>query len=143
MIDVVVGKSQRSDSSAPDSELSEALSVIGHRHGFSPEAASVMWEQLIRSNDGTVEFDHTELGGYGRWRRGLTVLGDSCSYLHKARVDDLCNDLSQFLELITASPRRSKTWSCDCANLVAAPRIASASTDTVRALEQDLVNPIP
>ena len=71
---------------------------IARRNDVSPEAAAVVLDALVRGGGGQAQFSHPDLGGMGQWSRGgMIMVGDMFNSRLKARVDQLCTDLSDLL----------------------------------------------
>jgi hypothetical protein len=87
----------------PDAE--NAIGDIAQRQGLSREAVLAMLLAL-RAGGGTMaQFSIPELGGTGQWMRGgMTMVGDMFDNALKARVDALCNELTQLLATTTVFP---------------------------------------
>lgn len=84
--------------------VEKALSEIAKRHRFSIDATMAMWVALVRGNGAMAQFNHVEFGGAGQWMRGgMTMVGDMFNHSLKARVNDLCNDLSHLSTTSRAS----------------------------------------
>jgi len=80
------------------SDGQQRLSEIAHRHGVSEDAARAMLAALGNGGGTMAQFSHPEFGGSGQWMRGgMTMVSDFFNNALKATVDNLCNDLSNFL----------------------------------------------
>ncbi len=86
-------------------EAENAIGDIAQRQGLSREAVLAMLLAL-RAGGGTMaQFSIPELGGTGQWMRGgMTMVGDMFDNALKARVDALCNELTQLLATTTVFP---------------------------------------
>jgi Short C-terminal domain len=86
-------------------EAANAIADIAQRHGLSQEAVLAMLVAL-RAGGGTMaQFNVPELGGNGQWMRGgMTMVGNMFDNALKARVDALCNELSQLLATTAVFP---------------------------------------
>jgi len=86
-------------------EAENAIGDIAQRQGLSREAVLAMLLAL-RAGGGTMaQFSIPELGGSGQWMRGgMTMVGNMFDNALKARVDALCNELSQLLTTTTVFP---------------------------------------
>jgi hypothetical protein len=86
-------------------EAERAIADIASRHGVSRQAVLSMLVAL-RAGGGTMaQFNIPELGGNGQWMRGgMTMVGDMFDNALKARVDALCNELSQLMSTTTVFP---------------------------------------
>ena len=79
-----------------------AISDISQRHGFSTHAVLCMLEAVINGNGSMAQFSHPEFSGSGQWMRGgMVMVSDIFDNYLKARVDGLCNELSN---LVAAQP---------------------------------------
>ena len=75
--------------------MSDNISEIAQRHGFSADAARALAEALRYGGGGMAQFNHPELGGMGQWTAGgMIMIGDMFNNALKARVDALCRDLA-------------------------------------------------
>lgn len=79
-------------------EAEQSVSAIAARYGLSTDAVLAML-YAVNSGGGTMaQFSIPELGGSGQWMRGgMTMVGNMFDNNLKARVDNLCNELSQLL----------------------------------------------
>lgn len=72
------------------------ISELARRFGFSSEAVTSMLEALVTGMPGMAQFDHSEFGGRGQWMRGgMTMISAMFDAALKARVEQLCEALSQ------------------------------------------------
>ncbi|HEY3994781.1 MAG TPA: SHOCT domain-containing protein [Mycobacterium sp.] len=86
-------------------EAEHAIADIAHRHGLSREAVLAMLFALHAGGGTMAQFDIPELGGSGQWMRGgMTMVGNMFDNALKARVDALCNELTQLLATTTVFP---------------------------------------
>jgi Short C-terminal domain len=86
-------------------EAEYAITDIAHRHGLSREAVLAMLFALHAGGGTMAQFDIPELGGSGQWMRGgMTMVGNMFDNALKARVDALCNELTQLLATTTVFP---------------------------------------
>jgi hypothetical protein len=80
---------------------SEGQRVVQHlaqSSGFSPDAVTHMLVAVLNGNGSLAQFGHPEFGGGGQWMRGgMVMVGDMFNSNLKARVDSLCNDISNIL----------------------------------------------
>ena len=76
-------------------EAEQSVSNIAARYGLSTDAVVAML-YAVNSGGGTMaQFSIPELGGSGQWMRGgMTMVGNMFDNNLKARVDNLCNELS-------------------------------------------------
>jgi len=89
-------------------EAEHAITDIAHRHGLSREAVLAMLFALHAGGGTMAQFDIPELGGSGQWMRGgMTMVGNMFDNALKARVDALCNELTQLLATTTVFPASS------------------------------------
>ena len=71
------------------------VAQIGGRHGFSAQAAEVLFQALAAGHGTMAQFDHPELGGMGQWSQGgLVMVGAMFDHSLKARVAAACSELS-------------------------------------------------
>ena len=86
-------------------EAEYAIADIAHRHGLSREAVLAMLFAMHAGGGTMAQFDIPELGGSGQWMRGgMTMVGNMFDNALKARVDALCNELTQLLATTTVFP---------------------------------------
>jgi hypothetical protein len=80
---------------------SEGQRVVQHlaqNSGFSPDAVTHMAVAVLHGNGSMAQFGHPEFGGHGQWMRGgMVLVGDMFNSNLKARVDSLCNEISDIL----------------------------------------------
>ena len=91
-------------------EAQQVISDISARYGLSQDAVVAML-YAVNSGGGTMaQFNIPELGGSGQWMRGgMTMVGDMFNNGLKARVDGLCNELSQLLNTTQVFPPAATT----------------------------------
>lgn len=71
---------------------------VAERHHVSREAVVTLLHALERGNGVQAQFSHTDLGGLGQWSRGgMIMVGDMFNNGLKARVDQLCTELSELM----------------------------------------------
>jgi hypothetical protein len=71
---------------------------LAQRHRFSPDAVTHMLFAVLHGNGSMAQFDHPEFAGSGQWMQGgMLMLGNMFDHGLKARVDALCNELSNIL----------------------------------------------
>lgn len=86
-------------------EAATAIADISQRHGLSQEAVLTMLVALREGNGTMAQFNIAELGGSGQWMRGgMTMVGNMFDNALKARVDALCNELTQLLATTAVFP---------------------------------------
>lgn len=69
---------------------------VARRHGVSVAAVRVLQDALQRGGGRQAQFSHPDLGGMGQWSSGgMTQVGDMFNTALKAKVDALCQELSQ------------------------------------------------
>jgi len=83
-------------------DLTEAgkqkINDLAHRYGVSTDAVMAMLQALVHGNGMMAQFNHPDLGGSGQWMRGgMIMVGDMFNNALKAKIDGLCNELSQLL----------------------------------------------
>ncbi|WP_264915954.1 SHOCT domain-containing protein, partial [Mycobacterium kiyosense] len=83
-------------------EAESAITEIAQRHGLSREAVLAMLFAIHTGGGTMAQFSIPELGGTGQWMRGgMTMVGNMFDNALKARVDALCNELSQLIATTT------------------------------------------
>jgi len=86
-------------------EAADAIADIAQRHGLSQESVLSMLVALRVGGGTMAQFSIPELGGTGQWMRGgMTMVGNMFDNALKARVDALCNELTQLLATTTVFP---------------------------------------
>src|ERR1700743_438214 len=86
-------------------EAANAIAGIAQRHGLSQEAVLAMLVALRQGNGTMAQFNIAELGGSGQvMRGGMTMVGIMFDNALKARVDALCNELTQLLASTAVYP---------------------------------------
>lgn len=73
----------------------QKVEEIAGRYDISTDAAIVMLQAVINGGGTMAQFSHPELGGVGQWMQGgMTMVGDMFNNGLKAKVDNLCSELS-------------------------------------------------
>lgn len=86
-------------------EAERAITDIAGRHGLSRDAVLAMLFAVNNGGGTMAQFSIPELGGSGQWMRGgMTMVGNMFDNALKARVDALCNELSQLLSTTAVFP---------------------------------------
>lgn len=86
-------------------EAGHAIADIAQRHGLSQDAVLAMLVALREGGGTMAQFNIPELGGNGQWMRGgMTMVGNMFDNALKARVDALCNELTQLLATTPVFP---------------------------------------
>jgi len=71
---------------------------LAQRHNVSTDAATHMVIAVHNGNGTMAQFSHPEFGGSGQWMRGgMTMVSDLFNNQLKARVDNICSDISNSL----------------------------------------------
>ena len=85
------------------------VAEIAQRHGLSVDAVTSMLNAVANGGGTMAQFSIQELGGSGQWMMGgMTMVGDMFNHGLKARVDNLCLELSNLLQnnqLFTPPPK--------------------------------------
>ena len=77
----------------------KVVDTIATRHGISADAATHMLLAVSAGHGTQAQFNHPELGGMGQWSQGgMTMVGDMFNNALKARVDNLCAELSDIVQ---------------------------------------------
>jgi hypothetical protein len=80
----------------------ELVEQAAQRHAVSADAILALLRALDRGGGTQAQFSHPDLGGMGQWSRGgMIMVGDMFNNGLKARVDQLCNELSDGLRAHT------------------------------------------
>ncbi len=91
-------------------EAAQAIADIAQRHGLSQDAVLAMLVALREGGGTMAQFNIGELGGNGQWMRGgMTMVGNMFDNALKARVDALCNELTQLLATTAVFPAPAPT----------------------------------
>lgn len=78
-----------------NAEGKRVVADIAARHGISIDAATHMLVAVAAGHGTQAQFNHPELGGMGQWSQGgMTMVGDMFNNSLKAKVDNLCSELS-------------------------------------------------
>lgn len=86
-------------------EADAAVNDVAQRHGLSRDAVVSMLVAVNAGGGTMAQFSVPELGGSGQWMRGgMTMVGNMFDNALKARVDALCNELSQLLATTQVFP---------------------------------------
>ena len=79
-------------------EGNQLVQDLAQRHGLSTDAVTHMLVAVHNGNGTMAQFSHPDFGGSGQWMRGgMTMVSDLFNHQLKARVDNLCNDISNAL----------------------------------------------
>lgn len=79
-------------------ESEKVLSGVAQKYTLSETAVVELCHALLRNGCNMAQFNIYELGGSGQWMRGgMTMVGDMFNYSLKAKVDGLCNELSNLI----------------------------------------------
>ena len=74
------------------------ITHLAQRYGFSAEAVMTMLQSVIEGHGTMAQFNHPEFEGVGHWMQGgMIMLSDMFNHVLKAKVDGLCNGLSNLL----------------------------------------------
>lgn len=80
-------------------EGQKVVSEIAARHGISVDAVMHMLMAVSAGHGMQAQFNHPEVGGMGQWSRGgMTMVSDMFNNTLKARVDNLCTELSEVVQ---------------------------------------------
>ena len=92
-------------------DITSRVDVAARKFGFSAGAVRVMIEALAAGHGRQAQFNHPEFGGMGQWSSyGMVMIGDMFNTELKARVDALCQDLSEWVGALPL-PTRSQSQS--------------------------------
>jgi hypothetical protein len=89
--------------------MNETIKQLAERHGFSPDLAQTLLDELRRNGGRQAQFNDPALGGMGMWQSGQLMIGDMINHRLKAKVAAFLADLAALLQ---ASPDASPelTW---------------------------------
>jgi hypothetical protein len=94
----------------------QKVNDLAQRYGVSTDAVMTLLQAVANGNGTMAQFSIPELGGAGQWMQGgMTMVGDMFNYSLKAKVDGLCNELSQLLSQqpfapTTPPPAQQTQW---------------------------------
>jgi Short C-terminal domain len=93
------------------------INHLAQRYGFSSEAVMTMLQSVIEGHGTMAQFNHPEFGGVGQWMQGgMIMLSDMFNHVLKAKVDGLCNELSNLLlhqpDMVRPSSSQSQHQGC-------------------------------
>ncbi len=84
--------------------MTNDLQQLAQRFGVSIDAVSTLQQALQRGGGTMAQFNHPELGGMGQWQQGgMVMVGDMFNNGLKAKVDELCRELSK----TTSAPKQA------------------------------------
>lgn len=73
----------------------QLIEDVARRHYLSVDAVTTMLSALANGGGTMAQFSHPEFGGSGQWMQGgMTMVGDMFNNNLKAKVDNLCYELS-------------------------------------------------
>ncbi len=76
----------------------QLVNELSQRHGVSTDAVTHMLLAVHNGHGTMAQFSHPEFGGSGQWMRGgMTMVSDLFNNQLKARVDNICSDISNAL----------------------------------------------
>jgi len=76
----------------------KTINDLAQRYAVSTDAVMAMLQALVNGNGTMAQFNQWELGGGGQWMQGgMTMVGDMFNHGLKAKVDNLCTELSRLL----------------------------------------------
>jgi hypothetical protein len=74
---------------------SQAIEELARRYYVSVDAVMTLLQAVINGGGTMAQFSHPDLGGSGQWMQGgMTMVGDMFNHALKAKVDQLCSELS-------------------------------------------------
>jgi len=83
----------------------QLVQELSQRHGVSTDAATHMLLAVHNGRGTMAQFSHPEFGGSGQWMRGgMTMVSDLFNNQLKARVNNICSDISNALANHQLSP---------------------------------------
>ncbi len=92
----------------------QKINDLAYRYGISTDAVMSLFQSVVNGNGSMAQFYVPELGGGGQWMQGgMTMVGDMFNHGLKAKVDGLCNELSQLLgqqPFVPAPPSGPSSW---------------------------------
>lgn len=88
------------------------IAEMAQRYGISVDAVMTMLQAVVNGGGTMAQFSHPELGGSGQWMQGgMTMVGDMFNNALKAKVDNLCSELSGLIanQPLFVQPAQSQT----------------------------------
>ena len=79
-------------------EGQQTINDIAEKYSLKVESVEAMVKAIVQGNGSMAQFNIPELGGNGQWMRGgMTMVGDMFNNSLKAKVDNLCMELSKLV----------------------------------------------
>jgi len=79
-------------------EGQQAIDDIAAKYSLKVESVEAMVRAVVQGNGTMAQFNIPELGGNGQWMKGgMTMVGDMFNNSLKAKVDNLCLELSNLV----------------------------------------------
>ncbi|MES2730163.1 MAG: SHOCT domain-containing protein [Bacteroidota bacterium] len=76
----------------------EQIKEIATRYDLTPEVVTSVLEAVAKGGGTMAQFNMAELGGHAQWMKGgMTMVGDMFNNSLKAKVSNLCQELSTLL----------------------------------------------
>jgi hypothetical protein len=76
---------------------------MAKKHSVSPAAVQVVLAALRSGGGRMAQFSHAEFGGMSQWSPGMSMVGDMFNAQLKAKLDALCSDIAEHLDLPEAA----------------------------------------
>jgi hypothetical protein len=74
------------------------IDEIAARYDLKPESVVSLANAVVQGNGTMAQFNVPELGGSGQWMKGgMTMVGDMFNHGLKAKVDQLCTEISELV----------------------------------------------
>ncbi len=90
------------------------LKRIAQKYKISSQTVEYLYEAIAKGKGTMAQFNLPELGGMGQWMKGgMTMVGDLFNNSLKAKVDQLCTELSTLYAIegpLTKSEPKSVNW---------------------------------
>lgn len=86
------------------------IKEIASKYQVSEGTVRALLEGLKASGGRQVQFNISELGGMGQWQSGMVMIGDMFNHSLKAKVSELCTELSALsVSMPEEEPTSTKT----------------------------------
>ncbi len=104
-------------------EGQKAVAGLAEKYSVKVETVETLAKAIIQGNGSMAQFNIAELGGNGQWMKGgMTMVGDMFNNSLKAKVDNLCTEISSLIstkviyednaemETLSKSSTSSSSW---------------------------------
>ncbi|WP_428660115.1 hypothetical protein [Runella sp.] len=84
------------------------IQEIASKYNVSEETVRTLLEGLKLSGGRQVQFNISELGGMGQWQGGMVMIGDMFNNSLKAKVAELCAELSPLSQTVLEEEKKQE-----------------------------------